>query len=241
MLRRYRELAHNQYFMRLWVGLLVSNIGDRLAEFGLAWYVLGRTNNPLDVGLTLLIFELPGLFSGLLAGFFLDRFRRETVMIVDSLVRGGLVILVPLLNDGPGLSLPVLYLIIALLGAFSVVTSVGSRTLITDYVSETDYNTANSLETLQSQVSGVLGPALAGVLVGLLGPVSLLWLDSLTFLFFALVLLSLRRQRGGVWPDLDGCLYRPALALYRQPLAECRAAPPVLRQWRNFFAGRNRR
>jgi MFS family permease len=220
LLRRYREIARNHKFMRLWVGLLVSNMGDRLAEFGLAWYVLGRTNNPLDVGLTLLIFQLPGLFSGILAGFFLDRFRRETIMIVDSLVRGGLVVLVPLLNDGPGLSLPVLYLIIALLGAFSVVTSVGSRTLITDYVPETDYNTANSLETLQNQLSGVLGPGLAGVLVGLLGPISLLWLDSLTFLFFALVLLTLRRQP-------------PVIPTDEAPNAPGPAAP----FWKNFFEG----
>lgn len=193
MLGRYREIARNRNYMRLWLGLLVSNLGDRLAEFGLAWYVLGRTNNPLDVGLTLVVFQLPGLFSGILAGFFLDRFRRETVMIVDSLVRGGLVALVPFLSDGPGLPLPVLYLIIALLGAFSVVTTVGSRTLITDYVAETDYNTANSLETLQSQLGGVIGPGLAGVVVGTVGPVSLLWLDSLTFVVFAIILLSLRR------------------------------------------------
>lgn len=222
---RYREIARNHKFMRLWLGLLVSNVGDRLAEFGLAWYVLGRTNNPLDVGLSLLIFQLPGLFSGLIAGFFLDRFRRETVMIVDSLVRGGLVVLVPLLDAGPGLSLPLLYLLIALLGAFSVVTSVGSRTLITDYVPETDYNTANSLETLQSQLSGVVGPALAGLLVGWLGAISLLWLDSLTFFFFALVLLSLRRQphpnpapatpgRNSFWPNLfEGIGYT-----FRSPL-----------------------
>ncbi|MDB5082284.1 MAG: hypothetical protein JWP00_4208 [Chloroflexi bacterium] len=220
MLGRYRVIARNRNYMRLWFGLLISNLGDRLAEFGLAWYVLSRTNNPLDVGLSLLVYQLPGLFSGILAGFFLDRFRRETVMIIDSLVRGGLVALVPLMSMGPGLPLPVLYLIIALLGAFSVVTTVGSRTLITEYVDETDYNTANSLETLQGQISGVIGPVLAGVLVGLIGPVSLLWIDSLTFLIFAIILLGLRRQPGALQVPSGGT-----------------GAPAVSTFWKHLFEG----
>ena len=221
MFGRYREIARNRNYMRLWFGLLISNLGDRLAEFGLAWYVLGRTNNPLDVGLSLLVYQLPGLFSGLLAGFFLDRYRRETIMIVDSLVRGGLVALVPLLSVGPGLPLPLLYLIIALLGAFSVVTTVGSRTLITEYVAETDYNTANSLETLQGQLSGIIGPGLAGVLVGLTGAVSLLWLDSLTFLAFAVILLSLRgRSDPSSPPAQPGPGPGQTAASFRQQLFE---------------------
>ncbi|HEX2915999.1 MAG TPA: MFS transporter [Chloroflexia bacterium] len=191
LLENYRSIASNRSFMGLWSGLLISNFGDRLTEFGLAWYILGRTNNPLDVGLSFLIFQLPALFSGLLAGWLLDHFRREHVMLADNLLRGGLVTLIPLLSAGPGLPLPVLYLIIAMLGALSVVTQVGSRTLVTDYVPPEQYNVANSLSVMQSQLSAIAGPALAGLLVELIGPLTLMWLDSATFFVFALLLLWL--------------------------------------------------
>lgn len=194
MLRSYRTVFRNQPFMLLWWGSLVSNFGDRFTEFALAWYVLGRTQNPLDVGLTFLVFQLPGLFTGLLVGWLLDRFRREAVMLLDNLLRGGLVLLVPLLDSWQMLSLPILYLITALLGALSVVTVIGSRTLITDYVPPQDYNPANSLYVIQAQVSAIVGPGIAGVLIYLIGPLTLLWIDSCSFFLLALVLLVLLKK-----------------------------------------------
>ncbi len=189
----YRAILSNRLYMAMWAGSLVSQFGDRFTEFGLAWYVLGRSQNPLDLGLAFLVFRLPGLFSGVLAGWLLDRFRREAVMLVDNLLRGGLVALVPILDGSGLLSLPLLYLIIALLGALSVVTVVGSRALITDLVPPEEYNAANSLDVVQGQLGAIAGPGLAGVLVALIGPLALLWIDSFSFFFFALVLLWLLR------------------------------------------------
>ncbi len=182
--------------MWLWLGALVSRFGDSFTEFGLAWYVLGRSNNPLDVGLTFLIFRLPGLFSGVLAGWLLDRFRREAVMLADNLLRGLLVMLIPLLNYASLLSLPLLYLIIAGLGALAVITTVGSRAMISDLVPPSEYNFANTLDTTQGQLSAIIGPGIAGVLVALIGPLALLWIDSVSFFFLAAILvLLLRRPR----------------------------------------------
>ncbi len=174
--------------MLFWLGSLISSFGDSFTVFGLAWYVLRRSNSPLDVGLTFLIFQLPSLFSSFFAGWLLDRFRRETVMLCDNLLRGLLVMLIPLLDSHGLLSFPALYSIIALLGALSVITSVGSHTIITDFVSPKDYNVANSLDVAQRQISFIAGPALAGIFVVIIGPISLLWVDSGSFFIFALLL-----------------------------------------------------
>ncbi len=174
--------------MLFWLGLLISSFGDSFTVFGLAWYILRRSNSPLDVGLTFLIFQLPSLFSSFFMGWLLDRFRRETVMLGDNLLRGLLVMLIPLLDSHGLLSFPILYSIIALLGALSVITSVGSHTIITDLVPPKDYNAANSLDVAQRQMSFIAGPVLAGLLVVVIGPISLLWVDSGSFYVFALLL-----------------------------------------------------
>ncbi len=191
---QYRILLKNPVISLLLLGSLISGFGDRLTEFGLAWYVLGRTQNSLDVGLTFLIFQLPAVFSGVLAGWLLDRFRREAIMLADNLLRGFLVGAVPVLDGLGVLSLPLLYLLIAIIGAFSVATIVGSRTLITDIVDPAYYNLANSLLVAQTQITAIAGPGLAGILIYLLGPLTLLWIDSCTFFFFALVLGLLLRK-----------------------------------------------
>ncbi len=142
-MHHYRPVLTNRAYMLFWLGSLVSSFGDSFTVFGLAWYVLRRSNSPLDVGLTFLIFQLPSLFSSFIAGWLLDRFRRETVMLCDNLLRGLLVSLIPLLDNRGLLSFPTLYSIIALLGALSVITSAGSYTIITDLVLPKDYNAAN--------------------------------------------------------------------------------------------------
>ncbi len=192
---KYKAMLRNRAYMLMWSGALISSFGDSLTLFGLAWYVLGRGHNPLEVGLTFLIFDLPGLFSGLLVGWALDRFRREAVMLVDNVLRGGLVLLIPLLDGRDSMCLPVLYGIIALLGMLSVVTQVGTPALITELVPPEEYNTANALEVMQRQISFIAGPGLAGLLVFLIGPLALLWIDSGTFFVFALLLSVLMRSR----------------------------------------------
>ena len=187
-MHNYRAILTNRAFMTFWLGSLISSFGDSFTVFGLTWYVLRRSNSPLDVGLTFLIFQLPSLFSSFFAGWLLDRFRRETVMLCDNLLRGLFVMLIPLLATYGLLSFPVLYSIIALLGALSVITSTGSHTIITDLVSPKGYNTANSLDVAQRQISFIAGPSLAGILVVLIGPISLLWVDSGSFFVFALFL-----------------------------------------------------
>jgi len=187
-MHHYRPILNNRAYMLFWLGSLISSFGDSFTTFGLAWYVLRRSNSPLEVGLTFLIFQLPSLFSGFIAGWLLDRFRRELVMLCDNLLRGLLVLLIPLLDGHGLLSLPLLYTIIALLGASSVVTSAGSLTIVTDLVSPKDFNVANSFDVAQRQISFIAGPVLAGILVVLIGPISLLWVDGGSFFVFALFL-----------------------------------------------------
>ena len=188
LMHRYRPILTNRAYMLFWLGSLISSFGDSFTVFGLAWYVLRRSNSPLDVGLTFLVFQLPSLFSSFFVGWLLDRFRRETVMLCDNLLRGLLIMLIPLLDNHGLLSFPALYSIIALLGALSVITSVGSHTIIADIVLAKDYNAANSLDVAQRQISFIAGPALAGILVVIIGPISLLWVDSGSFFIFALFL-----------------------------------------------------
>lgn len=190
-MRAYRTILQNRAYMLFWSGMLISSFGDSFTTFGLAWYVLRRTHSPLSVGLTFLVYQLPSLFSGLLAGWLLDRFRREVVMIVDNVLRGFLVIIIPFLDAHHMLSFPMLYSDIALLGALSVFTDVGSRAILTELVPTSEYNTANSFDVMQRQMSFILGPSLAGILVVILGPLNLLWVDGGSFFIFAFCLFLL--------------------------------------------------
>ncbi len=190
----YWEILKNKSYKALLAGLLISNLGDRLTELGLVWYLIERHHSSVEVGLTFLIFRLPALITGLLAGWLLDRFRREAVMLAGSILQGFLVISIPLLDSFNLLNLPTIYIILGLFGTISVISTIGSRTLITDMVPPDQYYGANSLNVIQMQISTILGPGLAGLLISGIGPLSLLWIDSFSFFFFGIILIFLLRK-----------------------------------------------
>ncbi len=90
-------LARNGNFLLLWTGQFVSQMGDRLAMVAFPWLVYKSTGSTLSTGVVFALYTLPYILFGTLAGVFIDRLNKRTVMVVADVVRAGLVVLVPLL------------------------------------------------------------------------------------------------------------------------------------------------
>jgi hypothetical protein len=62
-------------------------------------------------------------------------------------------------------------------------------------VPEDDLNSANAMESVSFGIADVAGPAIAGVLIGIVGGANVLALDAATYLLFVGILVRLRRRR----------------------------------------------
>lgn len=83
-------------FLRLWLGALISGLGDGLTWIALQWLMLEKTNDSgTAVGLMLLCFGLPAMLTGAPIGRLMDRFGAVPVMIVDNLARALLMAVIP--------------------------------------------------------------------------------------------------------------------------------------------------
>ena len=82
----------NRNFALLWVGQLVSLVGDHTFGVALAFYVLQLTGSVLQTGLTFIIETLPAIFLGSLAGVFVDRWDRRWTMIISNLLQAGVLL-----------------------------------------------------------------------------------------------------------------------------------------------------
>src|SRR5574340_1143300 len=87
----------NRNFRLMWTGQLISTMGSALTSLAASIYVFRLTNSALSVGLMLMATAAPSLLVGLFAGVFVDRYDRKKIMIAADLIRGLLVVLVPLL------------------------------------------------------------------------------------------------------------------------------------------------
>src|SRR4030095_12002289 len=81
-------LRNNRAFRQLWLGQVVSQMGDWFNTIALYTIILQLTGSGRDVGLLLVARFLPSFLFGPISGVIADRFSRQRIMIVSDLLRG---------------------------------------------------------------------------------------------------------------------------------------------------------
>jgi hypothetical protein len=203
---------------RLAAGMLLSRTGDQLTTIALVWFVLDLTGSGLAVGLVLLCAGLPPVVTGPLLGRLLDRWPPRRVMVADNLARAALVAAIPALHWLGRLDMALLYGLSVAAGALVPATDVGVRVALPRLVEEADLERANLLLSVGDQVSALAGPALGGLLVGLVGAPPVLLADAASFLAMAALVRRL--------PDPAGPVARPPAD---RPATPARAGDPAVR------------
>ena len=174
-------------FALLWLGDLVSLIGDWLLIVALPFYIYQRTGSVLATGTMFIMEILPRLFLGSLAGVFVDRWNRRKTMIVADIARA--LILLPLLLVHSNTWLWVIYLVAFFQTVFSQFFGPAEAALIPLLVDEQNLITANSLNSLSEELTRLIGPTLGGFLFAAYGLNSVVYLDSLSYAFSAVMIL----------------------------------------------------
>jgi MFS family permease len=221
---RYRQIFRLGSFRRFWLAFSFSVLGDAMTRVALTWFVYDTTGSARDVGWLLLCYTGPVVVGGLLAGTLLDRFDRRTVMAADNLVRGLAVAAVPVLHAFGALAVWHVYVVAAIYGLLMMISLAGGPSLVPDLVPQEQLPTANALEMLSFTLGGVIGPPLAGLLIGAVGAPYVVVLDALSYLAFAGTLVALPRSRPpATTPDTTSDVARYTLGdavrlLHRNPI-----------------------
>lgn len=189
----YERIFKIPAFRLFWLGFAFSAFGDSMTRVALTWLVYEETGSGRALGLLMLCYTGPILVGGLMAGWLLDRFDRRKVMLADNLIRGAAVATIPLLHAIGRLELWNIYVVAAIYGLLMMISLAGGPSLIPSIVPASELSTANALEMLGWTIGGIAGPALAGVLIGLIGATNVVLIDALTYLGFGMALLMIVR------------------------------------------------
>lgn len=161
----------------------VSLIGNIMAMVTLPWFVLRTTGSAGQTGLTGMAGALPAFMSGMLGGILVDRLGGRRMSVISDIVSGIAVLLIPLLRTSVGLAFwQLLALVFA--GALLDVPGLTARRLLLPELSARSGfrpEAMNSAFEVLQGAAAIVGPALAGVLTGPMGAVSLLWITAGTF------------------------------------------------------------
>ncbi len=194
-------------FRRFWWGEAVSGLGTAITSLSLQTLVLVTLGGgAAQVGWLNSARWLPYLLLGLIVGALVDRARRRPVMVVTDLARAGLLGLIPLAWALDLLTFPLLLVVVLLFGTASLVNDAASMSFVPRLVPRQELQRAHARLDGADAVAQTGGPALAGVLIRILGAPLAVLVDALTYLFSAAMVASLTgvAEPAGTRPDQVG-------------------------------------
>lgn len=205
----FRLLSRYPAFGRLWVGRSISLFGDAFTLIALPWFVLQATDSGTATAGILLSLQLPAILTSMAIGSLIDRFQPRAIITIDNGLRTLIIGTIPILYWFGLLELWLLFLLTFLAGMLVPATEVGSRSVLPDLVEDKDLDGANMLWSFSLNLSLVVGPAVAGLLVASIGGPSVLLIDAATFAVMALVAASMpnvERSKPSMQAPLSGRL-----------------------------------
>ena len=190
-----RQVLRHKQLQRLLAARVVSNIGNGVAPIALAFGVLalpGATASSLSVVLAAqaipLIVVLP--FGGVIA----DRLGRARVIAGSDLILGVLVVAMGALFITGTATVPLLAGMSVVAGALNGLWYPAFAGLVPDVVPDEHLQPANALVSIGSNAGMILGSAIGGVLVTVVGAGPAIALDGCTFIIGGALVASIRQS-----------------------------------------------
>lgn len=187
----YIELLRgNRAFRQVWLGQVVSQLGDWFNTIALYTIILNLTGSGRDLGLLLVARFVPSFVFGPLSGVLADRFSRRSIMIVSDLLRALVVLGFLFVRRADQLWL--IYLLTFFQLGFSTFFEPAKTAAIPSLVADRELVAANAISSVTWSVMLTLGAAIGGLMTGWLGTDVAFVLDSLTYLVSASLIASVR-------------------------------------------------
>ena len=171
------------HFRNLWLGSAVSLFGDQFYLVALPWLVLQLTGSSLALGTILMTAAVPRAALMLAGGALTDRFSPRRVLMATATARTLLVGAMAVLVWLKIIHLWHIYALSLLFGVADAFSFPAGSALMPTLVAPQQLPAANSVFASTAHLSGMLGPAPAGIVVKAWGIAEAFFLDAVSFLF----------------------------------------------------------
>jgi MFS family permease len=188
-------LKKSRNFSALWIGQLVSFLGDSITSVVLPLVVYSISGSTVDMGIIMALFVFPQVLVLPFAGVLVDVVSRVKLMMFSDIVRFGIGVTIAALAINGVLTIPWLCVCAVLKGAMDAIFQPAYSALRAQIFTPDIRNAANSLSQIGMQSIRLLGPSIGGLLLALLSAGYVFGIDSLTFLISIVSLMFLKVAR----------------------------------------------
>jgi MFS family permease len=203
----FSSLKHVR-FRRYWGGLFLSNIGSWMQTVAQGWLVLRLSDSAFVLGLVTFAGSLPTLVFAPLAGVAADRYDRRSVLLAAQSVQMGSALLLAAATFWGFVTVPLVAALAITSGVANAFMTPSHQSLFLDLVGAENLMNAIALNSMQFNLSRIVGPMIAGFTIAAFGETGCFLLNAVSFvaILVPLALLppmrSARRPTRGAWVDL---------------------------------------
>ncbi|HET6889074.1 MAG TPA: MFS transporter [Candidatus Udaeobacter sp.] len=187
----FRALRHRNYRLFFW-GQLVSLVGTWMQQTAMSWFVYQITNSKLLLGVVAAMGSAPMMLSSIWGGSLADRHPKRSILLVTQTAQ---MVCAFFLAAGvwAGFATPSFIIVIAALNGVAMGFDMPARQSFTvEMTSREDLLNAISLNSSIVNGARVVGPSVAGLLIGWVGVAMCFFLNGLTFVAVIASLLMMR-------------------------------------------------
>lgn len=187
----FRALRHRNYRLFFW-GQLVSLIGTWMQQTAMSWYVYQITNSKLLLGTVAAVGSAPMMLFSIWGGSLADLYPKRSIIVATQTAQ---MVCAFLLAAGAwaGFARPLFIIVIAGLNGVAMGFDMPARQAFTvEMASREDLLNAISLNSSIVNGARVVGPSIAGLLIGAVGVSMCFFLNGVTFVAVIAGLMMMR-------------------------------------------------
>lgn len=185
------KALENKTFAKLYLAQTVSLLGDAFSWVGLALlaYQINKENSSTILATALTLRVTAFIIFSPFAGVVADKVDRKKILYVTHFIRMAIISCLPFIDAEWQI-----YVLVFLLNVFNAFFTPTYRAVIPQIIEGKYFRDAVGLSTATFQLLGVLGPALAGIVAVWLGARQIFFLDAVSFIVAAILILSIPHQ-----------------------------------------------
>jgi len=195
----------NRNFRNLWLGQLVSNLGDWFNLIATTSLVAKLTESGLAIGLLFMIRTLAPFLAAPIGGVIADRYNRRKIILITNLLRAPTILSFLLVRDAGDVWL--LYLLTGIQLFIGGIFFPARSAMLPDIVSHRAIGAANAITGATFAAMLAIGSALGGFFSGLVGIYPAFVINGLLYLFSVFFITKIQLEKPESFNDVDRSVF----------------------------------
>ncbi|HLG65470.1 MAG TPA: MFS transporter [Ktedonosporobacter sp.] len=178
----YVRLLRNRSFTLVWSGQTISTLGDTFFNLAVMWVIYAQSGSALQTALISVIWHISSIVFGPFAGAVADRWDRKYIMVMTNAVSALVVGIVAAVILARGMAAPALiFVTVFLINTLNTFLSPARFSIMPEIVGLDLMATASGLSSSAGQVASLIGSALAGIVIFIVGAAWAVAIDAFSF------------------------------------------------------------